>query len=153
MDMNRACASASTVTLRRRRPADAVLSVIGGGFATGSLHSLQCGGGPVSQFRSRGARRLRLASRRGAVAPRNSRTRTPQGCGPPPTAPGFALMNNPAGNTLIPRAKLFGNPTRTSCQISPDGRWLSWLAPRDGVLNIWVAPAGDMRAARVVTAD
>ena len=62
-------------------------------------------------------------------------------------------MNNPAGNTLIPRAKLFGNPTRTSCQISPDGRWLSWLAPRDGVLNIWVAPAGDMRAARVVTAD
>ena len=33
---------------------------------------------------------------------------------------------------LIPRAKLFGNPTRAQGQISPDGRWLSWLAPRDG---------------------
>jgi len=52
---------------------------------------------------------------------------------------------------LIPRAKLFGNPTRTDCQISPDGRWLSWLA--DGVLNIWLAPAGDPTQARVITAD
>jgi dipeptidyl aminopeptidase/acylaminoacyl peptidase len=54
---------------------------------------------------------------------------------------------------LIPRTKLFGNPSRAQGQISPDGRWLSWLAPRDGVLNIWVAPTGDMAAARAVTAD
>jgi dipeptidyl aminopeptidase/acylaminoacyl peptidase len=54
---------------------------------------------------------------------------------------------------LIPRAKLFGNPTRALCQISPDGRWLSWVAPKDGVLNIWVAPAGDIGAARVITDD
>jgi acetyl esterase/lipase len=62
-------------------------------------------------------------------------------------------MTAPDGNTLIPRAKLFGNPTRTFCQISPDGRWLSWLAPKEGVLNVWVAPAGDIGAARVVTQD
>ena len=55
--------------------------------------------------------------------------------------------------TLIPRTRLFGNPTRAQGQISPDGRWLSWLAPKDGVLNIWVAPAADMRAARVLTDD
>jgi hypothetical protein len=55
--------------------------------------------------------------------------------------------------TLIPRTRLFGNPTRAQGQISPDGRWLSWLAPKDGVLNIWVAPAGDMGAARVLTDD
>ena len=55
--------------------------------------------------------------------------------------------------TLIPRTRLFGNPTRAQGQISPDGRWLSWLAPKDGVLNIWVAPAGDMRAARLLTDD
>ena len=55
--------------------------------------------------------------------------------------------------TLIPRTRLFGNPTRAQGQISPDGRWLSWLAPKDGVLNIWVAPAGDMGAARVITDD
>ena len=52
---------------------------------------------------------------------------------------------------LIPRDALFGNPTRAQGQISPDGAWLSWLAPRDGVLNIWVAPADDPAAARAMT--
>ena len=34
-------------------------------------------------------------------------------------------------------------------------RWAmaGWIAPKDGVLNIWVAPAGDMGAARVITND
>ena len=54
---------------------------------------------------------------------------------------------------LIPRTKLFGNPTRAQGQISPDGRWLSWLAPKDGVLNIWLAPVGDIGAARPITDD
>jgi len=54
---------------------------------------------------------------------------------------------------LIPRAKLFGNPQRAMCQLSPDGQTLSWLAPRDGVLNIWTAPVGDLRAAQPVTDD
>jgi len=52
---------------------------------------------------------------------------------------------------LIERAKFFGNPSRSGGQISPDGRWLSWLAPRDGVLNIWVAPRADPTAARALT--
>jgi dipeptidyl aminopeptidase/acylaminoacyl peptidase len=52
---------------------------------------------------------------------------------------------------LIERTRFFGNPTRTGGQISPDGRWLSWLAPRDGVLNIWVAPRADPVAARPLT--
>ena len=56
-----------------------------------------------------------------------------------------------ATTPLIPRAALFGNPTRAQGQISPDGQWLSWLAPKDGVLNIWVAPAHDPAAARAVT--
>ena len=34
---------------------------------------------------------------------------------------------------LIPRAHLFGNPTRAAARISPDGTMLSWLAPVDGV--------------------
>ena len=54
---------------------------------------------------------------------------------------------------LIPRKKLFGNPTRAQAKISPDGRWLSWLAPKDGVLNICVAPAGDVDASRTITKD
>jgi dipeptidyl aminopeptidase/acylaminoacyl peptidase len=52
---------------------------------------------------------------------------------------------------LIPRAALFGNPTRAQGLISPDGQWLSWIAPKDGVLNIWIAPAADPEAARAVT--
>ncbi len=55
--------------------------------------------------------------------------------------------------SLIPRKKLFGNPTRAQAQISPDGQWLSWLAPKDGVLNIWIAQAGDLATARVITDD
>jgi dipeptidyl aminopeptidase/acylaminoacyl peptidase len=54
---------------------------------------------------------------------------------------------------LIERAKLFGNPTRTGARISPDGRWLSWIAPRDGVLNVWVAPLADLAQARALTAE
>jgi dipeptidyl aminopeptidase/acylaminoacyl peptidase len=48
---------------------------------------------------------------------------------------------------------LFGNPDRTQARISPDGSWLSWLAPQDGVLNMWVAPTGDVGAARCLTSD
>ncbi len=64
---------------------------------------------------------------------------------------------------LIPRAVLFGNPERISPHISPDGTRMAWIAPREGVLNVWVAPilAGgategsgvDWDAATVVTDD
>src|SRR5262252_1583749 len=59
---------------------------------------------------------------------------------------------------LIPRSVLFGNPERTSPRISPDGTRLAWIAPRDGVLNVWVAPIGgadgvDWAAAQAVTED
>ena len=52
---------------------------------------------------------------------------------------------------LIPRDHLFGNPTRSQGKLSPDGKWLSWLAPLDGVLNIWIAPREDQSAAKAVT--
>lgn len=54
---------------------------------------------------------------------------------------------------LIPRRVFAGNPDRAAPQISPDGRHLSWLAPRDGVLNVWIAPVGDLAAARCITDD
>jgi len=54
---------------------------------------------------------------------------------------------------LIERAKLFGNPSRAAGTLSPDGQWLSWIAPRDGVLNIWIAPSDDLDAARAITAE
>jgi dipeptidyl aminopeptidase/acylaminoacyl peptidase len=39
---------------------------------------------------------------------------------------------------IVPRDVLFGNPERTSPRISPDGTRLAWLAPDEGVLNVWV---------------
>ena len=59
---------------------------------------------------------------------------------------------------LIPRQVLFGNPERVGPQLSPDGTQLAWLAPSDGVLNVWVAPAStesgiDWDQARLVTDD
>ncbi|QSB46095.1 S9 family peptidase [Tsuneonella flava] len=54
---------------------------------------------------------------------------------------------------LIPREDLFGNPTRAGGRLSPDGKWLSWLAPKDGVLNVFMAPAADPSAAKAMTAS
>jgi dipeptidyl aminopeptidase/acylaminoacyl peptidase len=63
---------------------------------------------------------------------------------------------------LIPRTVLFGNPERTFPRLSPDGSRLAWIAPHDGVLNVWIAPlradpgqddAVDWAAAQVVTDD
>jgi dipeptidyl aminopeptidase/acylaminoacyl peptidase len=54
---------------------------------------------------------------------------------------------------LIERAKLFGNPTRAQGRLSLDGRWLSWLAPRDGVMNLWLAPTDRLDEARPMTAE
>ena len=59
----------------------------------------------------------------------------------------------PASDGLIPRDALFGNPVATAGQISPDGRYVSWAAPVDGVLNLWVAPTADPTAAKPVTKD
>jgi dipeptidyl aminopeptidase/acylaminoacyl peptidase len=54
---------------------------------------------------------------------------------------------------LVPRASFFGNPTKAQGLVSPDGKWLSWIAPRDGVLNIWVAPVSDPSKAKPLTEE
>lgn len=54
---------------------------------------------------------------------------------------------------LIPREVLFGNPDRAAPLLSPDGKWLSYLAPHQGVLNLWIAPADDPTKATRVTND
>lgn len=40
---------------------------------------------------------------------------------------------------LITRDALFGNPVRSGGIISPDGQWLGWMAPHEGVMNVFVA--------------
>jgi dipeptidyl aminopeptidase/acylaminoacyl peptidase len=53
---------------------------------------------------------------------------------------------------LVPREVLFGNPERVAPQVSPGGEQLAWIAPDDGVLNVWVKTIG-ADDERVVTAD
>ena len=54
---------------------------------------------------------------------------------------------------LIARAALFGNPVRTQARLSPDGRYVSFLAPKEGVLNVWLAPLANLEIARPITDD
>ncbi len=54
---------------------------------------------------------------------------------------------------LIPRRLLFGNPDRTQPKLSHDGKYLAFLAPVDGVLNVWVGPPEAPDEARPVTRD
>ena len=68
-----------------------------------------------------------------------------------PTAPTAA--ERVADVELISRDALFGNPERALVMISPDGKTLSWIAPVDGVMNVWVAPADNPAQARAVTDD
>jgi dipeptidyl aminopeptidase/acylaminoacyl peptidase len=54
---------------------------------------------------------------------------------------------------LIQRAALFGNPVKAQARLSPDGKYISFLAPDDGVLNVWLAPAGKLADAKPITHD
>lgn len=77
-------------------------------------------------------------------------------------APGLAYSPDantrgvpPAQVPLIPRDVLFANPDRAQARLSPDGAWVSYLAPLEGVLNIWIRPADapDDAEARPLTTD
>jgi dipeptidyl aminopeptidase/acylaminoacyl peptidase len=51
-------------------------------------------------------------------------------------------MNEHQDAPLIPREILFGNPEKAAPQLSPDGTRMAYLAPADGVLNVWVGHIG-----------
>ena len=45
---------------------------------------------------------------------------------------------------LIPRETLFGNPDRTRPQLSPDGKYLAYVAPDEkNVLQVWLRTVGE----------
>ena len=52
---------------------------------------------------------------------------------------------------LIPRRFLFGDPGKSAVRISPDGQRVAFLAPMDGVLNLWVGQIDDIGNARPFT--
>lgn len=60
---------------------------------------------------------------------------------------------NRSSNPLIPRKVLFSDPDIESPRLSPDGTKISYLAPVNGALNVWVGPADDPSEARPITGD
>src|SRR5687767_12130820 len=54
---------------------------------------------------------------------------------------------------LIPRDVIFGNPERSGAKIGHDGKRVAYLAPLDGVMNVYVAPFEDAAAAKPVTKE
>jgi dipeptidyl aminopeptidase/acylaminoacyl peptidase len=69
----------------------------------------------------------------------------------PAATPLAALAEQPP---LIDRNLFYGEPAIAGAQISPDGRYLSFLKPYKGTRNIWVKAASEpFSAARPVSAE
>jgi dipeptidyl aminopeptidase/acylaminoacyl peptidase len=51
----------------------------------------------------------------------------------------------------LPLRDFFRNPDETAFRVSPDGRYLSWLAPYERRLNVFVRPIGGGPATRVTS--
>ncbi|WNC70798.1 S9 family peptidase [Thalassotalea psychrophila] len=54
---------------------------------------------------------------------------------------------------LIERDVLFGNPSRTQGRVSPDGMQMSFRAPLNGVMNLWIGNKGEFDSVRAITKD
>ncbi|MBN2424589.1 MAG: S9 family peptidase [Calditrichaceae bacterium] len=54
---------------------------------------------------------------------------------------------------LISRKLLFDNPDKAALRVSPNHQMISYLAPVNGVLNVYVAPIENITAAAPVTND
>jgi len=65
--------------------------------------------------------------------------------------PRLARSQPTAARALVPRETFFGDPDVASAQLSFDGAWVGYVAPVDGVRNLWIAPVDDLTAARPVT--
>jgi dipeptidyl aminopeptidase/acylaminoacyl peptidase len=56
-----------------------------------------------------------------------------------------------AAAAIAPRRVFFDDPDYQGVKISPDGEHLAYLAPLNGVRNLWVAPVADPRAGKPLT--
>jgi len=54
---------------------------------------------------------------------------------------------------LIPRRVLFGNPDHSQVRLSPNGVYLSYMAPYEGVMNVYIRKTSAPETAEPVTFD
>jgi dipeptidyl aminopeptidase/acylaminoacyl peptidase len=57
----------------------------------------------------------------------------------------------PETSALPTRRLFFRDPDRSAVRLSPDGRNIAWREPRDGVLNLMVAPVEEPARSRMIT--
>src|SRR5438093_13580772 len=70
------------------------------------------------------------------------------------TAPVVSSAQNGKLPPLIDRELFFGNPEISGAQISPDGRYVSFLKPYKDTRNIWVKGVNDSYAnSKLITND
>jgi len=67
--------------------------------------------------------------------------------------PAILLTSCSKEEKLISRQVLFGNPDKASLKISPNHQMISFLAPVNDVLNVWVAPLDKPNEAVAITKD
>lgn len=66
-------------------------------------------------------------------------------------SPALAARAAAPPDSLLPLALLLAPATNAAPQVSPDGKWLSFLRSVDGAMNLFVAPADTPAAARALT--
>ncbi|CAE6686941.1 hypothetical protein CFBP6600_00710 [Xanthomonas arboricola pv. corylina] len=71
----------------------------------------------------------------------------------PAGAAAAAPAKTAAPTELLTRDALFGAAEKVHVLVSPDGAYISWVAPLKGVPNLWVAPIDAPDKARAVTQD
>ena len=70
------------------------------------------------------------------------------------TVMSFSLETNAQQPTLIDREIIFGNPEYAGAQISPDGKYISFIKPYKDTMNVWVKGVDEpFESARPMTAD
>ncbi len=58
-----------------------------------------------------------------------------------------------APDPIIPRSIVWADPQLSMVKISPNGKTLSYLAPFQGNLNLWLAPVDDWETAKSVSSS
>ncbi len=64
-----------------------------------------------------------------------------------------AIFMKQQDTQLIPRTVLFGNPDKLAVSLSPNGEYLAYIGPLNGVLNIYLAKLPNFQQATPITHD
>lgn len=63
----------------------------------------------------------------------------------------FSLVPESNEDRLIPRAVLFGDPKYLTPKISYNGKYIAYLSPSHGALNVWVGKLGQIKSMHPIT--